>query len=91
MAGTDAGTGQDEQAMLGKKRPQLVNEREDCLMATIHDGASADLHDLHPGEESDRVFARNGLGEIAVEKGLARERRGNVLDRVGVSHGDSSR
>ena len=76
--------------MLGQKRPQLLHEREDRLMAAIHDGAAADLHDLHPREEPDRASAGDGAGEIAVEQGLARERGGDVLDLVSVSHGDGS-
>src|SRR5215471_12492425 len=60
-------------------------------MAAIHDGAAADLHDLHPREKPDRAAAGDGTGEIAVEQGLARERRGDVLDLVGVGHGDGSR
>jgi hypothetical protein len=87
VAGSHAGTGQDEQTVLGQKRPQLVHEGENCLMAAIHDGAATDLHDLHPREEADRAPAGDGTGEIAVEEGLAREWRGDVfLD--GVSHGD---
>ena len=57
-------------------------------MAAIHDGAAADLHDLHPGEERDRAFAGHGIGEIEVEQRLARERRGDVHDLAGVVHGD---
>src|SRR5262249_37709866 len=71
-------------------RPQLIHEREDCVMAAIHDGAAADLHDLHPGEKPDRASAGDGAGEIVVEKGLASERRGDVLDLVGVGHGHGS-
>ena len=88
VAGADAGSGQDQQTVLRQKRPQLVHEREDRLMAAIHDGAAADLHDLHPREERDRASASDGIGEIAVEEGLARERRGDVLDLAGVIHGD---
>src|SRR5262245_34258045 len=88
MAGAHAGAGQDDQTVLGQQRPQLVYEREDCLMAAIHD-AAADLHDLYPGEKPDRLAAGDGTGEVAVEQGLTRERRGNVLDLVGVGHGGS--
>jgi hypothetical protein len=59
-------------------------------MAPVHDGAAADLHDLHLGEKPDRASAGDWAREIAVEEGLTRERRGNVLDLVGVSHGDGS-
>ena len=90
MAGADAGPRQDKQTVLGQERPQLVHEREDRLMAAIHDGAAADLHDLHPREERDRASAGDGIGETAVKEGLARERRGDVLDLAGVVHGDGS-
>jgi hypothetical protein len=60
-------------------------------MAPVHDGAAADLYDLYPREEPDRTSAGDGASKIAVEEGLARERRGDVLDLVGVSHGDGSR
>jgi hypothetical protein len=83
VAGADAGAGQDEQTVLGQKRPQLVDERQDRLMAAIHDGAAADFDDLHPWQQSDRAFAGDRTGEIAVEQGLARERREDVLDLVG--------
>ena len=75
--------------MLGQERSQFVDERQDGLMAAVHE-AAADLHDLHPREEPDRLAAGDGAGEIAVEQGLARERRGDVLDLVGVGHGDGS-
>jgi hypothetical protein len=57
-------------------------------MAAIHDGAAADLHDLHPGEDRNRAFAGDRAGEAVVEEGLAREGRGDVLDLVGVCLGD---
>ena len=85
VAGADAGAGQDEQTVLGQQLAQLVDERQDRVRAAIHDGAAADLHDLHPGQEPDRASAGDGTGEIAVEEGLARERRGDVLDLVGGS------
>jgi hypothetical protein len=59
-------------------------------MAAIHDGAAADLHNLHPREEPDRASAGDWAGVIEIEEGLAREGRGDVLDLVGVSHGDGS-
>jgi hypothetical protein len=90
VAGAHAGAGQDKQTVLSQERPQLVHERKDRLMAAIHDGAAADLHDMHPREEPDRASACDGAGEIVVEEGLTRERRGDVLDLVGVSHGDGS-
>ena len=74
--------------MLRQKRPQLVDDREDRFMAAIHDGAAADLHNLYPREELDRAFAGDRTGEIAIEEGLARERRRDVLDLISVSHGD---
>ena len=83
VAGADAGTGQNEQTVLGQKLPEFVHERKDRLRAAIHDGAAADLHDLQPGQEPDRALAGDGAGEVAVEQGLARERRGDVLDGVG--------
>src|SRR5579872_6587472 len=55
MAGANAGAGQDQQAMLIEQRAQLGNERQDRFMAAIHDGAAADLHDLHPRHELDRA------------------------------------
>jgi hypothetical protein len=88
MAGADAGAGQDQQAMLRQQRAQLVDERQDRFMATVHD-AAADLDHLQPGQQLDRAIAGDGAGEIAVQKGLARERRGDVLDLVGVSHDGS--
>ena len=83
VTGTDSGAGQNEQTMLGQQLAELVHERKDRLRTSIHDGAAADLHDLHPGQEPDGPPARNGTGEVAVEQGLARERRGDVLDGVG--------
>src|SRR5215475_2890539 len=59
-------------------------------MTAIHDGAATDFHDLHPRQEPNRASAGDWTGEIAVEEGLACERRGDVLDLVGVSHGDGS-
>ena len=85
VAGADARARQDQQTMLGKKLAQLVDERKDRVRAAIHDGAAADLHDLQPGEEPDRASAGDGTGEVAVEEGLARERRGDVLGVVGES------
>jgi hypothetical protein len=74
VAGADAGTGQDEQSVLRQKRPQFVHEREDRRMAAIHNGAAADLYDLHPREKPNRACAGHGPGEVVVEEGLARER-----------------
>src|SRR5215468_7907528 len=53
VSGADAGAGQDEQTMLWQQRPQLVHERENRLMATVHDGAASDLHHLQPREKLD--------------------------------------
>ena len=75
VAGADAGAGQDEQAMLGQKLAKLIHDRQDRLAAAIHDRAAADLHDLQPGQEPDRSLAGDGAGEVAVQQGLARERR----------------
>src|SRR6185312_1446873 len=89
VAGADACASQDEQAMLGQELPDFVHEREDRVPAAIHDGASADLYDLQPGKQPDRAPSGDGMRECAVEEGLARERRGDVLDLVdGVGHGD---
>lgn len=74
VAGADAGTGQDEQTVLRQQRAQLVDERQDRFVAAVHDGASADLYHLHPGQKLDRACAGDRTGEIAVEEGLARER-----------------
>ena len=88
VAGADAGAGQNEQTVLGQELPEFVHERQDRFRAAIHDGAAADLHDLQPGQEPDRTPAGDRAGELAVEEGLARERRGDVLDVVGgVGHG----
>lgn len=84
VAGADAGAGQYEQTVLGQELPELVHDREDRVRAAIHDGASADFHDLKPGEKPDRAPASDGGGEFTVEEGLARERRGDVLDAGGV-------
>ena len=86
VAGADAGAGEDEQPMLGQERAQLVDDRQDRFVAAVHDRAAADLDDLQPGQQLDRAVAGDGTGEIAVEQGLARERRGDVLDLVGVGH-----
>ena len=85
VAGADAGAGQDEQTVLGQELPELLHDGQDRLRAAIHDGAAADLDDLQPGQEPDRAPAGDGTGEVAVEQGLARERRGDVLDGVGGS------
>ena len=88
VAGADAGASQNEQTVLRQELPEFVHEREDRVRAAIHDGAAADLHDLQPGKEPDRTPAGDGASELAVEEGLARERRGDVLDLVGgVGHG----
>ncbi len=83
VAGADAGAGQDQQAMLRQELADLFDDRQDRLMAAIHDGAAADLDDLQPGQDADRAPAGDGAGEVAVEQGLPRERRGDVLDGVG--------
>src|SRR5262249_36108620 len=57
VAGADARTGQDKQTVLSQKRTQLVDEREDRLMAAIHDGAAAYLHNLQPREQRDWASA----------------------------------
>ena len=91
VASADAGARQNKQTMLLHELAKFVHDRKDRVGAPIHDRAAADLHDLHPREEPDRASAGDGTGEIAVEEGLARERRGDVLDVVGgVGHGDGS-
>jgi len=90
VAGAHAGAGQDEQPVLGEKLTDLLDERQDRLGATIHDRAAADLDDLQPREEPDRPPAGDGAGQLAVQKCLARERRGDVLDAVGgAGHGSN--
>ena len=74
----DAGARQNEQAMLLHHLTQLFDDRQNGVGAAIHDRASADLHDLQPGQEPDRTTARDGPGR-RVEQRLARERRGDVL------------
>jgi hypothetical protein len=76
VAGADTCTGQHEQTMLRQELPEFVHEREDRLVAAVHDGATADLDDLQPGEEPDRPPASDGASELAVEKGL----RGHNLE-----------
>src|SRR5262249_35511821 len=88
MASADAGSRKDEQAVLRQQGPQFLYERQDHLMAAIHDGAATNLDDLHPRQEPDRAAAGDRASEIAIEQGLARERRGDVLDLVDVGHGD---
>src|SRR6185312_1230367 len=83
MAGANASAGQNEQTMLRQEIAEFVYEREDRVRAAIHDGAAADLHDLQPGEELDRTLVGDRACELAVEEGLARERRDDVLDFVG--------
>src|SRR5215472_1200367 len=88
VAGADACAGQDEQTVLRQEIAELVNEREDRVRAAIHDGAAADLYDLQPGEDLDWTLVGDRTSEFAVEKSLARERRGDVLDfGGGVGHG----
>jgi hypothetical protein len=53
--------------VLGQKRPQLVHKWEDRLMAAIHDGAAADLHNLEPRQEPDRASAGDRPGELVIE------------------------
>ena len=77
--------------MLRQQLAEFVDHRVDRVRAAIHDGATADLHDLDPGEEPDRASASDGAREVAVEERLARERRGDVLGGVaGVGHGSES-
>ena len=84
MTGANAGAGQDEQTMLGQEFSKFIHHGENCFRAAIHDGASADLDDLKPGQEPDRAPAGDGAGKVAVEEGLARERRSDVLDGAGI-------
>src|SRR5215831_3669525 len=77
--------------MLRQQLAELVDDRKDRVRAAIHDGATTNLHDLHPGEEPDRASASDGASEVAVEERLAREWRGDVLGGVaGVGHGGES-
>jgi hypothetical protein len=70
--------------VLGQEFAELFHERKNRFGTSIHDGAAANLHNLHPGKKPDWAPTRDGAGEVAVKKGLARERRGDVLDgRVG--------
>ena len=69
--------------MFRQKRTQFVNEREDRLMAAIHDGVAADLDDLHPRKQPDRTSSSDSAGKVAIEQGLTRERRSDMLDVVG--------
>ncbi len=78
----DACARQDEQAMLLQKLAQFVDDGENRVRAAIHDRASANLHHLNPGQEPDGTSARDGTGQIGIEQGLARERRGDMLGRV---------
>ena len=89
VAGADAGTGQDQQTMLGQEFPQSSTTGEDRVRAAIHDRAAADFHHLQPGEYPDWATASDGTGEFAVEEGLAREWRSDVFDVVGVVDHDS--
>ncbi len=82
MARADSGTGQDQQTVFGQKFSDLVHDRKDRVAAAIHDGAASDLHHLQPRQQPDRPLAGDGSGKFAVEQGLARERRGDVLDGV---------
>ena len=84
VASADAGARQNEQTMLLHELAEFVHNRKDRFRAPIHDRAAADLDDLHPREEPDGTPAGDRAGEIGVEQGLARERRGDVLGRVGV-------
>ncbi len=91
VARTDSGTGQDQHAMLRKKPSQFLHDRKYCFRAAIHDGAATYLYDLQPGEEPDRTPACHGTGEVVVEEGLTRQRRGDVFDGVGeIGHGPGS-
>ena len=91
VAGADACTGQYQQTVLWQQLPEFVHEREDRVAAAIHDGAAADLDDLQPGQHPDRASASHRMCKLAVEQGLARERRGDVFDVVGGGvHGDGS-
>ena len=83
VAGADSCARKYEQTVFGQELPDLVHDGQDGIPAPIHDGAASDLHDLQPGEKPDRATASDGAGEVAVKEGLARERRGDVLDAVG--------
>src|SRR5262249_32931786 len=62
---------------------QFLDDRKDGFRAAVHDRAAADLHNLHPGQEPDGTPARHRTGQIGIEQGLARERRSDMLGRVG--------
>ena len=82
MARAHASAGQDQQTVLGQELADLVDEREDRIPAAIHDGTAADLRDLQPGKDPDRAPAGDWAGEVAVEEGLERERRGRPRRRI---------
>jgi hypothetical protein len=46
--------------MLRQQLAELVDDRMDRVRAAIHDRATADLHHLHPGEETDRTSTSDG-------------------------------
>jgi len=79
----DAGARQNEETVLLHQLAEFVHDRENRVRSAIHDRAATDLHDLHPGQETDRPPARDRTSEIGIEEGLACERRGDVLGRIG--------
>src|SRR5262249_22140675 len=87
VVSSDPRAGQNEQTMLLHELAELVHDRQDRIRAPIHDRAAADLHDLYPGEETDRTPTRDRACELDVEQGLAGERRGDVLGRGAFGHG----
>src|SRR6476659_6602454 len=91
VASTDAGAGEDQHPMLGQERAELVDDREDRVLPAVHDGAPTDLDDLQPGQERDRPPPGDRTRQLAVEKGLTRQRRDDVLDVGRVGHGLLSR
>jgi hypothetical protein len=80
---TDSGARQNKQTMLLHQLAQFVHDGQDRIRAAIHDRAAADLHDLHPGQEADGPPARHRTGQIRIEQRLARERRSDMLGRIG--------
>ncbi len=83
MARADAGPGQDQQPVLGQKPANLIHQRDDRLMAAIHDGPAADLDHLKPRQQGNRTAAGDRTGERTVEQCLSRQRRGDMLDALG--------
>ena len=79
----DSGARQNEETVLLHQLAKFVDDGQDRVRAAIHDRAAADLHHLHPRKKPDWTPARHRTGEIGIEQRLARERRGDVLGRVG--------